>query len=95
MSSGLSASCETALMLASDYRGRVFVADNQRISITQRQSVLDQQRQLEETLLMLDYKRWYYRTAQAAGTCAVHDSLCPEEVPERFRPLKEEWKAKS
>lgn len=41
MSSGLSASCETALMLASDYRGRVFVADNQRISITQRQSVLD------------------------------------------------------
>ena len=41
MSSGLSASCETALMLSSDYRGRVFVVDNQRISITQRQSVLD------------------------------------------------------
>ena len=41
MSSGLSASCETALMLAADYRGKVFVADNQRISITQRQSVLD------------------------------------------------------
>ena len=58
----------------------------------QRQSVLDQQKQLEDTLLMLDYKRWYYQTAQAAGTCAVHDSLCPEEVPERFRPLKEEWK---
>lgn len=43
MSSGLSNSCETALMLASDdaYKGRVFVVDNQRISITQRQSVLD------------------------------------------------------
>ena len=41
MSSGLSASCETALMLSADYRGRVFVVDNQRISITQRQSVLD------------------------------------------------------
>lgn len=41
MSSGLSASCETALMLAGDYRDRVFVVDNQRISITQRQSVLD------------------------------------------------------
>lgn len=41
MSSGLSASCQTALMLAGDYRGKVFVADNQRISITQRQSVLD------------------------------------------------------
>lgn len=41
MSSGLSASCETALMLAADYKDRVFVVDNQRISITQRQSVLD------------------------------------------------------
>ena len=41
MSSGLSNSCETALMLAAEYKGRVFVVDNQRISITQRQSVLD------------------------------------------------------
>ena len=41
MSSGLSASCETALMLASEYKDRVFVVDNQRISITQRQSALD------------------------------------------------------
>ena len=43
MSSGLSASCETAEALAEDepYEGRVFVVDNQRISITQRQSVLD------------------------------------------------------
>ena len=57
----------------------------------QRQSVLDQQKQLEDTLLMLDYKRWYYRTAQAAGTCAVHDSLTPEQVPERFRALMAEW----
>lgn len=41
MSSGLSSSCETALALAQDYEGRVHVVDNQRISITQRQSVLD------------------------------------------------------
>lgn len=41
MSSGLSASCETALMLANDYKDRVFVVDNQRISVTQRQSALD------------------------------------------------------
>ena len=36
MSSGLSNSCETALMLAADYRDKVFVVDNQRISITPR-----------------------------------------------------------
>lgn len=58
----------------------------------QRQSVLEQQRQLEDTLLMLDYKRWYYQTAQAAGTCAVHESLTPDQVPERFRALREAWK---
>ena len=41
MSSGLSNSCETAMALARDYDGRVQVVDNQRISVTQRQSVLD------------------------------------------------------
>lgn len=41
MSSGLSSSCETATILAEEYEGRVFVVNNQRISVTQRQSVLD------------------------------------------------------
>lgn len=41
MSSGLSSSCETAIMLANDYEGKVHVVNNQRISVTQRQSVLD------------------------------------------------------
>ena len=41
MSSGLSASCDTATMLARDYDGKVEVVNNQRISVTQRQSVLD------------------------------------------------------
>ncbi|OUO76824.1 dihydroxyacetone kinase [Blautia sp. An249] len=41
MSSGLSASCGTATMLAKEYKGKVQVVDNQRISVTQRQSVLD------------------------------------------------------
>ena len=41
MSSGLSSSCQTALMLSEDYDGKVQVVDNHRISITQRNSVLD------------------------------------------------------
>ncbi|MBQ6441071.1 MAG: DegV family protein [Lachnospiraceae bacterium] len=41
MSSGLSSSCATAIMLANDYGGKVQVVDNQRISVTQRRSVLD------------------------------------------------------
>lgn len=41
MSSALSGSCATAEALAEDYDSRVTVVDNQRISATQRQSVLD------------------------------------------------------
>ena len=42
MSSGLSASCSMAMSMAqAEYPGRVYVVDNQRISITLRQSVLD------------------------------------------------------
>lgn len=41
MSSGLSGSCETAILLSGEYDGRVQVVNNQRISVTQRQSVLD------------------------------------------------------
>lgn len=41
MSSGLSQSCETAINFSKQYDGKVFVVNNQRISVTQRQSVLD------------------------------------------------------
>lgn len=41
MSSGLSGSCQSAVMLAQDFDGKVQVVNNQRISVTQRQSVLD------------------------------------------------------
>ena len=41
MSSGLSASCSTAIGLAQDYDGKVQVVNNQRISVTMQQSVMD------------------------------------------------------
>lgn len=41
MSSGLSSSYETAKMLATEYDGKIQVVNNQRVSVTQRQSVLD------------------------------------------------------
>ena len=48
MSSGLSSSCETAYMLSQDYDGRVQVVNNQRISVTQRQSVMDAKQLAEQ-----------------------------------------------
>ena len=43
MSSGLSGSCQTALMLASqeEYEGKVYIVDSQRISVTQKWDVYD------------------------------------------------------
>lgn len=41
MSSGLSGTCQTAIMLAEDYEGKVKVVNNQRISVTQKESVYD------------------------------------------------------
>ena len=41
MSSGLSGTCQTATMLADEYDRKVHVVNNQRISVTQRQSVID------------------------------------------------------
>ena len=50
MSSALSSSCQSAKLFAEDYDGRVLVADNHRISISQKQSVLDALKWREEGL---------------------------------------------
>ena len=47
MSSGLSGSCQTAIMLSEDYDGKVCVVNNQRISVTLRQAIYD-------TMLLID-----------------------------------------
>ena len=53
----------------------------------QRTSVKEQMERLKATLHLLDYKRWYYQTAQEAGTCAVHDSMSASDIPEEFRDV--------
>lgn len=58
MSSGLSGSCETACQVARHCNGRVHVVDNQRISVTQREAVLDA-------------LRWIGEGRTAAETCAL------------------------
>lgn len=57
MSSGLSGSCASATALAQDYDGRVQVVNNQRISVTQRQSALDARLLAEKGLNALQIKK--------------------------------------
>ena len=58
----------------------------------QQEAVRAQLAQLQSTLDMLDYKEWYYLTAQQAGTCALHATLPEEEIPERFRAIRQRAK---
>ena len=64
LSSGLSSSCETATALSSDeeYEGRVFVVNNQRISVTQKQSVFD----AISRYPLLSEKRWKNYTGSSS-----------------------------
>lgn len=55
----------------------------------QRQAVETKIEELQGVLDVLKYKCWYYETAKAAGTCAVHDTMKVEEIPEEIKRLKE------
>ncbi|MCR6545982.1 MerR family transcriptional regulator [Dehalobacterium formicoaceticum] len=58
----------------------------------QRESVLNQIKQMQETLNMLEYKHWYYETARKAGTCAVHAAMEEKDIPKEFRSAREKSK---
>ncbi len=67
---------------------------NERLALIdkQRETVLEQQKQLQETLDTLNYKHWYYETAAKAGTCAVHDLLTEADIPEDLRTAYQKLK---
>ena len=63
MSSGLSSSCQTAMMLAEDFDGSVQVVDNHRISVTQRSAVLDALHLMQQGLHADEIKAQLEQTA--------------------------------
>lgn len=66
-----------------------------RLAMFQRQrQVLQQQLEvLRHTMEMVDYKCWYYETAQKAGTVAVPQEMDLAQVPERFRRIRQELRS--
>lgn len=58
----------------------------------QREAVLSQIEKLNETLGVLNYKCWYYETAQKAGTCKIHDTISTENLPEELRAAVQKLK---
>ena len=75
MSSGLTGSVATAMTLAQDYDGRVQVVDNQRISVTQRTSVLDAIRMAENGFTAAQIKEKLERTKFDSSIYIMVDTL--------------------
>lgn len=75
MSSGLSASCETAQNASLNYDGKVQVVDNQRISITQKQSAIDAKKWADEGKTAREIKEWLLETGLNASIYIMVDTL--------------------
>ena len=75
MSSGLSSSCETAAMLAQEYGGKVQVVNNQRISVTQKQSVLDAMAMAEHGKSAQEIKDYLEETRYDSSIYIMVDTL--------------------
>jgi DegV family protein with EDD domain len=75
MSSGLSAACESAMTLSRDYGGRVRVVDNQRISVTMRQSALDAVAMAEEGMDAAQIKEYLERVKFDSTIYIMLDTL--------------------
>lgn len=75
MSSGLSGSCQSALMFAQDYEGRVQVVNNRRISVTQRQSALDAKALADGGRSALEIKSFLEEDAANSSIYIMLDTL--------------------
>ena len=77
MSSGLSNTCQTALLLADDepYKDRVFVVDNHRISVTQALAVLDAKALADEGKTAREIKDILEKEAMDATIYIAVDTL--------------------
>lgn len=56
--------------------------------VRQKERVKEQIASLQETLLTLEFKEWYYEQAKEAGTTAVPSGMPLDCLPERFRPVR-------
>lgn len=77
MSSGLSGSCQTAMVFSmeEEFDGKVFVIDNQRISVTQRQAVLDAKLMADEGIAVEEIVKYLMDTKMESSIYIMVDTL--------------------
>jgi DNA-binding transcriptional MerR regulator len=59
---------------------------------TQREKLQKQMEELQHTLLTVEYKCWYYEKAETYGTTGIMQTMHADEIPEKFRAIREELK---
>ncbi len=75
LSSGLSGSCQTAYMIAMDYGDRVQVVDNHRVSVTQRQSVIEAKQMADSGMSAAEIKEVLTETAMDSNILIMVNTL--------------------
>ena len=78
MSSGLSETCHTLSHLAEseeEFAGKVFVVDNQRISVTQRQSAIDALNMAKDGKSAEEIRDWLMKTKMQSSIYIMVDTL--------------------
>lgn len=72
--------------------GDATIKERLQMILRQRESVQEQMAKLQQTLDTLNYKVWYYSTAEKAGTTAVPRNMPEEQVPENLRAARRRLK---
>lgn len=74
-------------------RGDETIDQRLQMFIDQRRCLQEQMRQLQQTLEVVEYKCWYYETARAAGSEEIPNQMTDDQLPERFRSVRQRLRA--
>lgn len=66
-------------------RGDETIDERLQLFARQRETILSRMRELQDTLAVLDYKVWYYKTAKRCGSTAAVEQLDPDLLPDDIR----------
>jgi len=70
-------------------KGDETIAPRLELIIKQQEAVKAQMAELQKTLNILEFKRWYYETAKQAGTTSILRDMPVEEIPEQYRAAQQ------
>ena len=74
-------------------QGDESIDERLQLFLNQREKVLKQMEELQETLNIINYKVWYYETSKKEGTTNTLDNLSPCDLADKYRPAKEKISA--